>query len=137
MLLLPPSSASRQVEPNSEMWLATRAGKMEWFCPLGIPYLAPTWQFRCSPSRCMRFSFAKYFPWQKIFCWDESGGRENWNAPLLLHVTAFLFRADVRQQLWEGVLLPCMGYLGICNCEGFGFQAVYSCIGYIKQSVPA
>ena len=24
---------------------------------------------------------------------------------------------------------------GICRCEGFGFQAVYSGIGYINQSV--
>ena len=28
-----------------------------------------------------------------------------------------------------------MGYIGMCGCEGYSFQAVYSRIGYIKQSV--
>ena len=28
-----------------------------------------------------------------------------------------------------------MGYIGMCHCEGYGFQAVYSGIGYINQSV--
>ena len=32
----------------------------------------------------------------------------------------------------EGVY---MGYIGMCRCEGCGFQAVYSRIGYINQSV--
>ena len=31
--------------------------------------------------------------------------------------------------------LPYMGYIGMCRCEGYGFQAVYSRIGYINQSV--
>ena len=36
----------------------------------------------------------------------------------------------------EGVgVLPYMGYMGMCRCEGYGFQAVYSRIGYINQSV--
>ena len=35
-----------------------------------------------------------------------------------------------------GVLvLPYMGYMGMCRCEGYGVQAVYSKIGYINQSV--
>ena len=34
----------------------------------------------------------------------------------------------------QGVL-PYMGYIGMCHCEGYGFQAVYSRIGYINQSV--
>ena len=34
-----------------------------------------------------------------------------------------------------GGVLPCMGYIGMCRCEGYGFQAVYSGIGYINQSV--
>ena len=33
-----------------------------------------------------------------------------------------------------GVLLY-MGYIGMCRCEGYGFQVVYSRIGYINQSV--
>ena len=34
-----------------------------------------------------------------------------------------------------GGVLPYMGYIGMCRCEGYGFQAVYSSIGYIYQSV--
>ena len=32
-------------------------------------------------------------------------------------------------------VLPYMGYVGMCRCEGYGFQAVYSRIGYINQRV--
>ena len=31
--------------------------------------------------------------------------------------------------------LPYMGYIGMCRSEAHGFQAVYSRIGYINQSV--
>ena len=34
-----------------------------------------------------------------------------------------------------GGVLPYMGYIGVCRCEGYGFQAVYSRIGYINHSV--
>ena len=34
-----------------------------------------------------------------------------------------------------GGVLPHMSYIGMCRCEGYGFQAVYSGIGYINQSV--
>ena len=34
-----------------------------------------------------------------------------------------------------GGALPYMGYIGMCRCEGYGFQAVYSKIGYVNQSV--
>ena len=34
-----------------------------------------------------------------------------------------------------GGVLPYMGYIGMCHCEGYGFQAVYSRIRYINQSV--
>ena len=34
-----------------------------------------------------------------------------------------------------GGVLPYMGYIGMCRCEGYGFQAVYSRIGYMNQSV--
>ena len=34
-----------------------------------------------------------------------------------------------------GRVLPYMGYLGMCRCEGYGFQAVYSRKGYINLSV--
>ena len=29
-------------------------------------------------------------------------------------------------------VLPYMGYISMCHCEGYGFQAVYSKIGYIN-----
>ena len=35
------SSVSGQDEPNRALWLATRAGKMERYCPLGISRLVP------------------------------------------------------------------------------------------------
>ena len=34
-----------------------------------------------------------------------------------------------------GGVLPYMGHIGMCCCEGYDFQAVYSSIGYINQSV--
>ena len=34
-----------------------------------------------------------------------------------------------------GGLLPYVGYIGVCRCEGYGFQAVYSRTGYINQRV--
>ena len=34
-----------------------------------------------------------------------------------------------------GGVLPYMGYIGMCRCEGYGFQAVYSRIGYINQNI--
>ena len=35
----------------------------------------------------------------------------------------------------RGGVLPYMGYIGMCRCEGYGFQAVYSRIGYINQNI--
>ena len=34
-----------------------------------------------------------------------------------------------------GGVLPYMGHIGMCRCEGYGFQAVYASIGYINQRV--
>ena len=34
-----------------------------------------------------------------------------------------------------GEVLPYIVYIGMCRCEGYGFQAVYFRIGYINQSV--
>ena len=41
----------------------------------------------------------------------------------------------VRIQPPGGGILPYMGCIGMCRCEGYGFHAVYSRIGYINQSV--
>ena len=35
----------------------------------------------------------------------------------------------------EGTVLPYMDYIGMCRCEGYDFQAVYSRIGYINPSL--
>ena len=32
-------------------------------------------------------------------------------------------------------VLPYIGYIGMCRCEGYGFHAVYSRIGYINQNI--
>ena len=37
--------------------------------------------------------------------------------------------------LGGGGVLPYVGHIRMCRCEGYGFQAVYSGIGYINQSV--
>ena len=34
-----------------------------------------------------------------------------------------------------GGILPYMSYIGMYRCEGYGFQADYSRIGYINYSV--
>ena len=34
-----------------------------------------------------------------------------------------------------GGVLPYMGYKGMCRCEGYGFQAVYSRIVYVNQNI--
>ena len=39
------------------------------------------------------------------------------------------------ESVLPGGVLPYMGHIGMCRCEGYGFQAVYSSIGYINQSV--
>ena len=34
-----------------------------------------------------------------------------------------------------GGVLSYMGYIGMCRCERYGFQAVYSRIGYISYKI--
>ena len=34
-----------------------------------------------------------------------------------------------RRERGGGGLLPYVGYIGVCRCEGYGFQAVYSDLG--------
>ena len=52
------------------------------------------------------------------------------NQTMIEHTeSAFCFRGK-----GGGGVLPYMGYIGMCRCEGYGFQAIYSSIGYINQS---
>ena len=50
----------------------------------------------------------------------------------LFHVILHLFNEGGSP---GGGLLPYMGHIGMCRCEGYGFQAVYSSLGYVNQSV--
>ena len=48
----------------------------------------------------------------------------------------FKFSATLVNSTGEGGgVLPYICYIGMCHCEGYSFQAVYSSIGYINQSV--
>ena len=53
---------------------------------------------------------------------------------IILHFRAQSIQAKMRCKPRGGVL-PYIGYIGMCCCEGYGFQAVYSGIGYIDQGV--
>ena len=66
------SSASRQDEPNRTLWLATRAGKMERYCPLGIARLVTAISKRVYESFLSQNIFRDS---KKIFC-DFSVGME-------------------------------------------------------------
>ena len=48
---------------------------------------------------------------------------------VLLHIG----EAKYKRGSWG--VLPYMGYIGMCRCEGYGFRAVYSSMGYINQGV--
>ena len=55
------------------------------------------------------------------------GGRYRKVMSLLYLVVKYLGPSELRS---PGVL-PYMGYIGMCHCQGYGFQAVKSGIGYI------
>ena len=52
-----------------------------------------------------------------------------------VHLALFLLFACTVTVSPGGGVLPYMGQIGMCRCEGYGFQAVCSRIGYINQSV--
>ena len=43
--------------------------------------------------------------------------------------------ANIKDKSNGAGVLPYMGYIGMCCCEGYGFQAGYSRIGYINQNI--
>ena len=49
--------------------------------------------------------------------------------------TLFVFRYRFGCSLISRGVLPYMGYIGMCRCEGYGFQDAYSGIGYINEGV--
>ena len=54
-------SASGQDEPNPVLQLATQAGMMERYCPLGIARFVPATTFRQVQAGARKSSFTKYF----------------------------------------------------------------------------
>ena len=74
---------------------------------------------------------------QVLFIWDSPWAFILMLVCLLsLRSMAVLVRC-VNKPRWAkpGGVLPYMGYIGMCRCEGYDFQAVYSGIGYIIQRV--
>ena len=53
------SSVSGQDKPNPALWLATRTGKKERYCPLAC--FVSAIKFRRCPSGCMKLPFRKIF----------------------------------------------------------------------------
>ena len=65
----------------------------------------------------------------------RSGGRKLTYYCCMIREISLLNYISVAVQFYPpGGVLPYMGYIGMCRCEGYGFQAVYSRIGYINQS---
>ena len=65
-----------------------------------------------------------------------SGGRALQSALIVLGNKLFAYRCcPWNLDLKPGGALPYMGYIGMCRFKGYGFQAVYSRIGYINQNV--
>ena len=56
-----------------------------------------------------------------------------WKCSHRAHVD-LLTRLTVDQLEKPGGALPHMGYIAMCRCEGYGFQAVYTRIGCIYKS---
>ena len=54
---------------------------------------------------------------------------------MLRYLALHRIKVFVPDSFAGGGVLPYMGYIGMCRSEGYGFQAVYSRIGYINQSV--
>ena len=57
------------------------------------------------------------------------------SSPTLYYKTDQISRNMFMTHPRGGGVLPYMDYIGMCRCEGYGFQAVYSRIGYINQGV--
>ena len=57
------------------------------------------------------------------------------NMKLVLQRLNYLVKKTSFTHSGGGGALPYMGYIGMCRWEGYGFQAVYSRIGYINQNI--
>ena len=54
---------------------------------------------------------------------------------LSFHVVVMQWLQGLKKRDGGGGVLPYMGFIDMCRCEEYGFQAVYSGIGYINQRV--
>ena len=88
-------------------------------------------QLSCS-RRSNRGEGAKRCEWEKQRGGGVGGERF---PPLSLSLTSLSFLLLSHFALNSTIWTPYRGYIGMCRCEGYGFQAVYSRIGHINQSV--
>ena len=60
-----------------------------------------------------------------------------WEAVLVSSIGLVVNHSNASSVPWGrgGGVMPYMGYIGMCRCEGYGFQAAYSGIEYINQRV--
>ena len=103
------------------------------------------WQHvnRCKSSSMSLFKKKTKHPFLKDYQISELDCRTNRVTRLyliefewfLLSLCASFLEASRDMSRGGGEALPYMGYTGMCRCEGYGFQEVYSRIGYINQSV--
>ena len=70
------------------------------------------------------------FPGNLFNSFDSRIGRVGWVTKIFTR-----FPRVFPSELSRGGVLPYMGYIGMCCCEGYGFQAVYFRIGYINQNI--
>ena len=56
-------------------------------------------------------------------------------AALSVNTFIFILFLIIRRLSPGGEVLPYVGYMGMCCSIGYGFQAVYSGIGYVNQRV--
>ena len=93
--------------------------------------LVPT----CMTAKIMRCSHESGMN-EAVYCLPGSSCGRGLKPPLESGFKQMQFLcADSTGAGKRGVVLPYMGYIGMCRCERYGFQAVYSGIGYINQSV--
>ena len=67
--------------------------------------------------------------------YNQASYKQDFLQPGILQAGLLTTRVLQQGVLAPGGVLPYMGYIGMCRCEGYGFQAVYPRIGYINQSV--
>ena len=104
---------------------------------IGIPKWIPinTFHILAEIFRVVICIISEHFYFWLVHFYPRCFGVFPWrfrNRTPLLPAIVFLIVCIPR---WGEGVLPYMGYIGMCRCEGYCFQAVYSSVGYINQSV--